>query len=238
MTPGRNCSKRSKFRPFSGKALIVALLTVPPKVESVVSISGISPVTVTVWVCSPGWTVKSTRIVWPTSTNTPLCSVVRNPLDSARTVYVPGSKLGATYSPAASVVRDRVTPRATSITDTVAPAIAPPVWSKIPPWIVPWLDCEKAETQIRNNTAVAHNAETTFALNCKGFSDPCIDAPPTVCDISKDLKLGRSITHSVTEGQAKLAKAGEGLTSPMEINFCGACFVATKLLATACERFV
>ncbi len=54
MTPGRNCSRRSKFRPFRGKALMAALLTVPPKVESVVSISGISPVTVTVWVCSPG----------------------------------------------------------------------------------------------------------------------------------------------------------------------------------------
>jgi len=57
----------------------------------------------------------------------------RKPLASARTVYVPGFKLEATYSPAPLVVRLREIPRATSITVTVAPAMAPPVWSNTPP---------------------------------------------------------------------------------------------------------
>ena len=61
-TPGRSWSKRSKLRPFKGSALTVWLLMVPPKVASVVSMAGTSPVTVTVWVCSPGCTTKSTRI--------------------------------------------------------------------------------------------------------------------------------------------------------------------------------
>ena len=68
------------------------LLTVPPNVASVVSIEGSSPVTVTVWVCSPGCRVKSTRMVCPTSTSTPLCSVTRKPFASARIVRgaIPG----------------------------------------------------------------------------------------------------------------------------------------------------
>ena len=41
------------------------LVTVPPRVASLVSTAGISPVTVMVWVCSPGCTTRSTRMVWP-----------------------------------------------------------------------------------------------------------------------------------------------------------------------------
>jgi len=38
--PGRRSSKRSKFRPFKGRAFISWLLTVPPMVASVVLIAG------------------------------------------------------------------------------------------------------------------------------------------------------------------------------------------------------
>ena len=93
--------------------------------------------TVTVWVCSPGCRVKSTRMVCPTSTSTPLCSVTRKPFASARIVYVPGVTFTATYCPALSVVKGRETPRATSSTVTAAPGITPPVWSKTVPWMLP-----------------------------------------------------------------------------------------------------
>ena len=112
---------------------MASFVTVPPKVASVVSTEGISPLTVMVWVCSPGCSTKSTRTFFPTSTSTPLCSSVRKPLAVARTVYVPGSRAGVTYWPAPSATKFRVTPRATSVTVTMAPAMAPPVWSNTPP---------------------------------------------------------------------------------------------------------
>ena len=51
------------------------LVTVPPRVAFVVSIAGASALTVTVWVCSPGDRVRSTRTSEATSSSTLVCSV-------------------------------------------------------------------------------------------------------------------------------------------------------------------
>ena len=75
-TPGRSCSKRWKFRPFKGSEVITELVIVPPRVASVVLTEGASEVTVTVCVCAPGDSVKSTRMFLPTSTMTLACYTV------------------------------------------------------------------------------------------------------------------------------------------------------------------
>src|SRR5207253_3265244 len=99
--------------------------------------------------------VKSTRGSLPTSRTTFWRSTVLKPLASARTVYFPGCRLGALYSPASSVVSARDTPLSTSRTVTVAPAITPPVWSVTVPRIRPELPCEKRGRQTRSMPSVA-----------------------------------------------------------------------------------
>ena len=52
-----------------------------------------------------------------------------------RTVYVPGTKLGAEYNPALSVVKARDTPRATSVIATAALGTTEPLESVTAPEI-------------------------------------------------------------------------------------------------------
>src|ERR1700730_2932697 len=116
---------------------------------------GGSPVTMTVCDCSPGCSERSIRTSFPTSSNKPECSIVLKPLASTRAEYVPGSRSGATYSPAWPVVKVRETPLWASKTVTMAPAIVPPLASVTVPEMRPRLPCANKGRQITNNKIVA-----------------------------------------------------------------------------------
>src|SRR5467141_2181014 len=77
-------------------------------------------------------------------------SMVLKPLASARTLYAPGMRLGALYSPGSFVIKVFVTPLSVSVTDTVAPEMTPPLWSVIVPRIRPELPCENSGRQSRS----------------------------------------------------------------------------------------
>src|ERR1700730_14140698 len=80
----------------------------------------------------------------------PWRSVVLKPLYSARTLYDPGWRLGALYSPASFVTKVFVTPLSVSTTVTVAPDTVPPLWSVTVPMIRPKLPCEHSGRQSRS----------------------------------------------------------------------------------------
>src|SRR5579863_8508883 len=87
------------------------------------------------------------------------------PLASARTVYAPGVRFGALYSPASSDVRVRETPLAVSMTVTVAPATTPPLWSVTVPIMRPVLPCENAGT-LSNRTPNATASTLNMFRRC------------------------------------------------------------------------
>src|SRR2546425_182206 len=136
---------------------MAAFASTPPRVPLVVSTNGIASLTVTVSPCWPGSMVRSTRISEPTSTTTFSRSSLLNPGSSARTVYVPGIRLGALYSPASSVVRVRARPLSLSIMLTVAPGMTAPVESLTLPRIRPKLPCANSGKENSNTTTVVVN---------------------------------------------------------------------------------
>src|SRR5438067_507103 len=107
-TPGRNTTKFWKSRPLSGRSLMDLLEKVPPRVSFVVSMSGASPVTVIDSVSVPGCNWKSIRASFATSRCTPVRSTFLKPEASTMTLYSPGCRLGARYSPASFVIKSRV----------------------------------------------------------------------------------------------------------------------------------
>ena len=66
------------------------------------------------------------------------------------------------YSPALSAVSVLVWPRSTSITETMAPAMAPPVWSVTVPRIRPAFPWEKTGRLINNTPRHRHTARNAF----------------------------------------------------------------------------
>src|ERR1700733_2041687 len=74
-------------------------------------------------------------------------------------------RLFAAYSPPLSVTRVRVSPRATSVTDTVAPPTTACDWSYTAPAIALLLACENSGGQIENRAiATSSNALVTLLL--------------------------------------------------------------------------
>src|SRR5882762_5262214 len=142
-----------------------ALLSVPPRVALVVSTSGIDSVMVIVSATAPGCSDTSTRISLPTSNTTFWRSMVLKPLASTRTLYVPGLRVGALYSPASFVTRVFVTPLSVSMTVTVAPDTTPPLWSVTVPMIRPALPCENSGRQSRSIAIAPHTS-------CAAFRNP------------------------------------------------------------------
>jgi hypothetical protein len=61
-----------------------------------------------------------------------------------------------------------------SVTVTLAPAIAAPLWSVTVPEILPWLPCEKSETDAKNNNRPAPRMEQALTalvlLSARRFS--------------------------------------------------------------------
>src|SRR5258706_11786860 len=91
--------------------------------------------------------------------------MVLKPLASTRTLYVPGLRVGALYSPASFVTRVFVTPLSVSMTVTVAPDTTPPLWSVTVPMIRPALPCENSGRQSRSTPI-------TPPSNCAAFRNP------------------------------------------------------------------
>ncbi len=116
---------------------MIWLLRVPPRVVDVVSTIGTSSVIVIVSLAEPGCRTASTRKSLPTSSKMFFRSNTLKPFTSARTVYVPGKRLPATYAPSESVFRVCATPRCTSVMMTVAPAMYTPDWSVTAPEMRP-----------------------------------------------------------------------------------------------------
>ena len=83
-TPGIVAARFANCRPLSGIDSIRPTSTTPPTAEEVVSISGASPVTVTVSATFATVRPKSTEIVWPTLMTMPFRSIVENPGSSTR----------------------------------------------------------------------------------------------------------------------------------------------------------
>ncbi len=106
----------------------------------------------------PVCSVMSTCRSLPVSSSKFCRSKTLNPLASARTLYVPGSRLRATYAPLESVVSTLDVPLARSMMVTVASAIAPPDWSMTVPRIRPVFPCGIAGEP--NRTAAAKIART------------------------------------------------------------------------------
>src|ERR1700674_5440649 len=104
-------------------------------------------------------------------------SVDLKPLKSARTLYVPGSRLGALYAPVSSTVRVRVVPLCRSETVTVAPTTAPPLWSLTAPRIRPALPCEKSGMEASNTARHAVRTGTVF-LKSKHVTRKSMETPP------------------------------------------------------------
>ena len=69
---------------------------------------------------------------------------------SARTRLFPGTRLGALYSPASSVVAVRSTPRSTSMIVTVTPGTGAPLWSLTVPRMRPKFACENSRADARS----------------------------------------------------------------------------------------
>src|SRR5467141_2822616 len=88
--------------------------------------------------------------------------MVLKPLASTRTLYVPGLRVGALYSPASFDVRVFATPLSVSVAVTVAPDMTPPVWSVTVPRIRPELPCENSGRQSRSTPIV-------LPSNCMAF---------------------------------------------------------------------
>src|SRR5882762_7572206 len=124
-----------------------ALLSVPPSVALVVSTSGTDSVIVIVSATAPGCSDTSTRTSLPTSNTMFWRSTALKPLASTRTLYVPGLRVGALYSPGSFVTKVFVTPLSVSVMVTVAPATTPPLWSVTVPTIRPALPCENSGRQ-------------------------------------------------------------------------------------------
>src|SRR5260370_15719847 len=86
------------------------------------------------------------------------------PLNSARTLYAPGVRLGALYAPDSSVVRGREVPLWTSRMVTVAPEMAPPFASVTVPTIRPELPCENAGRLSRSTPNITPKTCNAFLL--------------------------------------------------------------------------
>src|ERR1700682_972887 len=181
VTPGRRSSKFSKFRPFKGRSLMTSFCNVPPSSALVVSTRGTCSVTVIVCACSPGWSERSTRSSWPTSSTMFWRSVVLKPLNSARTLYAPGIRFGALYAPDSSVVRGREVPLWTSKMVTAAPVIAPPFASVTVPTMRPELPCENAGTQIRSTPNITPKTCRAFLLMFDCTTHLVIDSENFIC---------------------------------------------------------
>src|ERR1035437_7827413 len=91
------------------------------------------------------------------------------------TVYIPGSRSGATYSPAWPVSRVRVRPRSMSITSTLAPTTAPSRLIRNRPRDSPgatlsvYLLAENQRREGKNRKA----QKDRYSLVCGGNSDDC-----------------------------------------------------------------
>src|SRR5437773_1434465 len=128
----------------------------------VVSVVGIASLSLTVSLCCPGSMVISSRISEPTSSTTFSRDSVLNPGNSTRTVYVPGIRVGALYSPASSDVTVRVRPLCVSIMFTVAPGRTAPVGSLTLPRIRPKLPCAIRAKEKSNTTRVVLNTQVVI----------------------------------------------------------------------------
>src|SRR6266852_8240175 len=91
------------------------------------------------------------------------------PLASTRTLYVPGERLGALYSPASFATRAFATPLSVSKTVTVAPAMTPPLWSVTVPRMRPKLAWENSEIENSNTPRITPSVEIAFPA--RAFSD-------------------------------------------------------------------
>src|SRR3984893_2025600 len=174
----------------------MSLCSVPPNSALVVSTSGSASVTVIVCVCSPGCNVRSTRTSPPVSSSTLSRSTALNPLNSARTLYVPGVRLGALNEPESSVVNARATPLCTSVTVTVAPEIAPPVWSVIAPRIRPALPWANEDRDISKRPAL--KIVTWIAFFKRHEDENFIGTPPLTHEALHTECRQTSILHFAT----------------------------------------
>ena len=82
-TPGIVAARFANCRPLSGRLSIRLMSTTPPTDEEDVSISGVSPVTVTVSETFATFNVMLMSRVWPTLTTMPLFSTLLKPWSSA-----------------------------------------------------------------------------------------------------------------------------------------------------------
>ena len=106
--------------------------------------------------------VTFARTVVPTLTRTPTTEEFANPSVPARTVYVPGSRLEARYSPLLLECNVRATPVASLTTVICASAIDAPSASRTLPMIRPlwasvWAKTELVQASRRRTGRAGHN---------------------------------------------------------------------------------
>src|SRR6202044_3622892 len=77
-------------------------------------------------------------------------------------LYIPGSRFGATYSPAASVSKLREIPRCTSVISTEAPTTSASLGSRTSPRIRPVEDWEKTGEHTRSIPNPRSNARANW----------------------------------------------------------------------------
>src|SRR5215471_1072562 len=89
-------------------------------------------------------------------------STAAKPGNSTRMANVPGSRFGALYNPASSVVRERTVPRSTSRMEMLAPGMTAPLWSATLPKIRPVLPCVNTNELSKRTAKDAPRIENVF----------------------------------------------------------------------------
>src|SRR5947209_10657794 len=150
-TPGCNCVSSTKFPPFRGSWVACSAVTISPTAAEVVCTPMAVASTVTDSPELPTDRVACSSVTLETLTITLRVTFCLKPCASMVTVYVPGGRLAALYSPEAEVVKLWDRPVDGFVTVTFALGTTAPEGSLTVPRIVPdvTVPCPCARTQSR-----------------------------------------------------------------------------------------
>ena len=211
-TPVARRASCRKFRPLSGRSLIVLPVTTCPTDEVSDASTG-RPVTRISSVTSPVSSLKSTLTSWSVSSTRPSRITVRKPGSSQRTVYVPEGRNGTLYCPVALVTATRASLVLTLTTLTVTPGTTPWVESVTVPSICAVWACARVE-QSRNAAAAAsgrNKAMVVTGSSLDGLSGAPHLAPGLQLHPWPDCRAGRPGWSARGSSSPGRSRQGDGL---------------------------